>query len=139
MPAILVQCRTDLHASNCLVPTYPRQSEFHAWRWVYLEEAIDTVFTDIPDLDGLRRECREGVAMSFAGKISIHPGQIEVINQEFTPSRADADDAAALIAAFEAHAARGAGAFAWKGQMVDMPHLTGARKIVERARQAGVI
>lgn len=102
-------------------------------------EAIDTVYTDIPDLDGLRRECREGVAMSFSGKISIHPGQIQVINEEFTPSRASADEAVELIAAFEQHAARGAGAFAWKGQMMDMPHLTRAKKIAERARQAGVI
>jgi citrate lyase subunit beta/citryl-CoA lyase len=102
-------------------------------------EAIDTVYTDIPDLDGLRRECLEGVAMGFSGKISIHPGQIEVINAAFTPSKADAEDAVALIAAFEAHARRGAGAFAWKGQMMDMPHLTRARKIAEQARRAGVI
>ena len=45
----------------------------------------------------------------------------------------------ALIAAFEEHARRGAGAFAWKGQMMDMPHLTRARKIAEQARRAGVI
>jgi citrate lyase subunit beta / citryl-CoA lyase len=102
-------------------------------------EAIDTVYTDIPDLDGLRRECLEGVAMGFSGKISIHPGQIEVINAAFTPSKADAEDAVAIIAAFEEHAQRGAGAFAWKGQMMDMPHLTRARKIAERARRAGVI
>ena len=102
-------------------------------------EAVDTVYTDIQNLDGLRSECREGVAMGFSGKISIHPGQIEVINQEFTPSRADALEAVELIAAFEAHAARGAGAFAWKGQMMDWPHLTRARKIAERARGAGVI
>jgi citrate lyase subunit beta / citryl-CoA lyase len=102
-------------------------------------EAIDTVFTDIPDLDGLRRECREGVAMGFSGKISIHPGQIEVINAEFTPSKEDAAEAVALIAAFEEHARRGAGAFAWKGQMMDMPHLTRARKIADRARRAGVL
>jgi len=102
-------------------------------------EAIDTVYTDIPDLDGLRLECREGVAMGFSGKISIHPGQIEVINAEFTPSKADAEDAIALIAAFEEHARRGAGAFAWKGQMMDMPHLTRARKIADRARRAGVL
>ncbi len=102
-------------------------------------EAIDTVYTDIADLDGLQRECREGVAMGFAGKISIHPGQIEVINAEFTPSRADAEEAVSLIAAFEEQARRGAGAFAWKGQMMDMPHLTRARKIAERARRAGVI
>ncbi|HET7876381.1 MAG TPA: CoA ester lyase [Methylomirabilota bacterium] len=102
-------------------------------------ESVDTVYTDIPDLDGLARECRDAVAMGFTGKISIHPSQIEVINREFTPSRADADEALALIAAFEEHARRGAGAFAWKGQMMDMPHLTRARKIAERARAAGVL
>jgi citrate lyase beta subunit len=102
-------------------------------------DSIDTVYTDIADLDGLRRECREGVAMGFAGKISIHPGQIDVINQEFTPSRDAAEEAVALIAAFEQHRQQGAGAFAWKGQMMDMPHLTRARKIAERARVAGVI
>ena len=102
-------------------------------------ESIDTVYTDIPDLDGLRRECREGVAMGFSGKISIHPGQIEVINQEFTPSKPEAEEALALIAAFEEHAKKGAGAFAWKGQMMDQPHLTRARKIADRARRAGVI
>jgi len=102
-------------------------------------EAIDTVYTDVADLEGLRRESREGVAMGFVGKISIHPGQIEPINQEFTPSRTDAEEAVALIGAFEEHARRGAGAFAWKGQMMDLPHLTRARKIAERARAAGVI
>src|SRR5216684_3959859 len=96
-------------------------------------------YLDIPDLAGLRRECREGVAMGFSGKISIHPSQIEVINAEFTPSKADAEEAVALIAAFEEQARRGSGAFAWKGQMMDMPHLTRARKIAERARRAGVL
>ena len=102
-------------------------------------EALDTVYTDLADLEGLRRECQEGVWMGFSGKISIHPSQIEVINSVFTPSKADAEEAVALIAAFEEHARRGAGAFAWKGQMMDMPHLTRARKIVERARHARVI
>jgi citrate lyase subunit beta/citryl-CoA lyase len=102
-------------------------------------EALDTVYTDIADLEGLRRECREAVAMGFTGKISIHPGQIDPINQEFTPSRGDAEEALALIAAFEEHARRGAGAFAWKGQMMDMPHLTRARAIADRARRARVI
>jgi citrate lyase subunit beta / citryl-CoA lyase len=102
-------------------------------------EALDTVYTDIPDLEGLRRECRDGAAMGFSGKISIHPNQIEVINQEFTPSKADGEDALALIAAFEEHAKKGAGAFTWKGQMMDQPHLTRAKKIADRARRAGVI
>jgi citrate lyase subunit beta/citryl-CoA lyase len=102
-------------------------------------EAIDTVFTDLADLAGLRAECDEGVAMGFAGKISIHPGQIAVINQAFTPSRDEAEDARALIAAFAENARRGTGAFTWKGQMVDQPHLTRAEKTLERARRAGVV
>jgi citrate lyase subunit beta / citryl-CoA lyase len=96
-------------------------------------QAIDSVFTDIADLDGLRRECEEGVAMGFAGKISIHPGQIDVINEVFTPSAADVADARALVEAFEVHAQRGVFAFRYRGQMVDAPHLTRARSIVARA------
>jgi citrate lyase subunit beta/citryl-CoA lyase len=95
--------------------------------------AIDTVYTDIADLDGLRRECEEGVAMGFVGKISIHPSQIAVINEAFTPSAGDVAEARELIAAFEEHAARGVYAFRFKGLMVDAPHLARARKILARA------
>jgi citrate lyase subunit beta/citryl-CoA lyase len=96
-------------------------------------EALDTVYTDIADLDGLRRECEDGVAMGFSGKISIHPSQIEVINQAFTPPAAVVDEARALVAAFEEHRRRGVFAFRFKGQMVDAPHLTRALKIIARA------
>lgn len=96
-------------------------------------QAIDTVYTDIADLDGLRRECEEGVAMGFVGKISIHPGQIPVINEVFTPSALEIEDARALVQAFEEHAQGGVYAFRFKGQMVDAPHLTRARKVLARA------
>ncbi len=102
-------------------------------------EAIDTVFTDIPNLEGLRRECQEALAMGFTGKISIHPSQIPVINEVFTPSREEVQAARELIAAFEEHRRRGSGAFAFKGQMVDMPHLDRAQKVVDRARRAGIL
>ena len=94
---------------------------------------LDTVYTDIADVDGLRRECEEGVAMGFSGKISIHPSQIEVINAVFTPDKTLVAEARELIALFEQHRARGVYAFRFKGQMVDAPHLTRARKLVERA------
>jgi citrate lyase subunit beta/citryl-CoA lyase len=96
-------------------------------------DALDTVYTDIADLAGLRRECDEGVAMGFSGKISIHPSQIEVINDAFTPAAAVVDEARELVAAFEEHRRRGVYAFRFKGQMVDAPHLTRARKIIARA------
>ncbi len=96
-------------------------------------DALDTVYTDIADLDGLRRECDEGVAMGFAGKMSIHPGQVPVINEAFTPAKAVVDEARELVAAFAEHRARGVYAFRFKGQMVDAPHLTRAQKIIARA------
>jgi citrate lyase subunit beta / citryl-CoA lyase len=96
-------------------------------------EAIDTVFTDIADLVGLRRECEDGVAMGFTGKISIHPNQIAVINDVFTPPKAAIDEARELVALFAEHAGRGVYAFTFKGQMVDAPHLTRARKLLARA------
>jgi citrate lyase subunit beta/citryl-CoA lyase len=96
-------------------------------------EAIDTVYTDIADLDGLRRECDEGVQMSFTGKISIHPTQIQVINDAFTPAPEAVAEARALVAAFAEARGRGVYAFTFKGQMVDAPHLTRALKILARA------
>jgi citrate lyase subunit beta/citryl-CoA lyase len=96
-------------------------------------QALDTVYTDIADLDGLRRECEEGVAMGFTGKISIHPSQIEVINQAFTPQPAVVAEAQELVTAFEEHRRRGVFAFRFKGQMVDAPHLTRALKIIAQA------
>ena len=94
---------------------------------------LDTVYTDIADLEGLRRECEDGVAMGFSGKISIHPSQIAVINEAFTPDKALVAEARELVALFEEHRARGAYAFRFKGQMVDAPHLARARKLLERA------
>jgi citrate lyase subunit beta/citryl-CoA lyase len=94
---------------------------------------LDTVYTDIADLEGLRRECEDGVAMGFSGKISIHPSQIEVINAVFTPDKTLVAEARELVALFEEHRARGVYAFRFKGQMVDAPHLTRARKLIERA------
>jgi len=96
-------------------------------------EAIDTVYTDIADLAGLRRECDDAVAMGFAGKISIHPGQIDVINAAFTPAAAAIDEARRLVAAFEEHRRRGVYAFSFNGQMVDAPHLARALKLLARA------
>jgi citrate lyase subunit beta/citryl-CoA lyase len=94
---------------------------------------LDTVYTDIADLDGLRRECEDAVAMGFSGKISIHPSQIEVINAAFTPSADELTEARELEAQFDEHARLGLFAFRFKGQMVDAPHLARARKVIARA------
>jgi citrate lyase subunit beta/citryl-CoA lyase len=96
-------------------------------------EALDTVYTDIADLAGLRGECEDAVAMGFGGKISIHPDQIAVINAVFTPDGAVVEEARELVALFEEHRRRGVYAFRFKGQMVDAPHLSRALKLIARA------
>jgi citrate lyase subunit beta / citryl-CoA lyase len=96
-------------------------------------DATDTVYTDITDLDGLRQECEDAVAMGFSGKISIHPSQIDVINAAFTPSKEELEEARELVAAFEQATSRGAYALTFRGRMVDAPHLARARKVIARA------
>ena len=100
-------------------------------------EPLDTVFVDIRDTEGLRRECLEGAWMGFTGKITIHPSQVEVVNEVFSPSPADVAEAKELLAAFEENRKVGQMAFSFKGQMVDVPHLTRAQKILERAERQG--
>jgi citrate lyase subunit beta/citryl-CoA lyase len=101
-------------------------------------QPLDTVFVDIQDTDGLRRECREGAWMGYTGKITIHPSQIAIVNEAFSPSTEEIAEARELLAAFEENRRAGRMAFSFKGQMVDVPHLTRARKILELAEQAGL-
>ena len=95
--------------------------------------AIDAVWTDLDDLDGLRRESEAGAALGFDGKITIHPSQIEIVNQAFTPSAEAVEHARALVAAFAEHAAQGRMSFRFEGAMVDAPHLARARRLLTRA------
>lgn len=101
-------------------------------------QPLDTVFVDIKDTEGLRRDCLEGAWMGFTGKITIHPSQIEIVNEIFTPSPEEIAESKALLEAFEENQKAGKMAFSFKGQMVDVPHLTRARTILERARLAGL-
>lgn len=98
-------------------------------------QPIDAVYVDFRDTEGLRAECGEGARLGFTGKISIHPDQIDVINEAFTPSMAHVAEARALIEAFGRAQAEGRMAFTFNGQLVDAPHLSRARALLERARR----
>ena len=100
-------------------------------------QPLDTVYVDIKNEEGLRAECLEGAAMGFTGKISIYPAQIDVINDAFTPSDVEIAETKELLALFEENAKQGLMAFQFKGQMVDVPHLTQARRIMALAEKLG--
>jgi citrate lyase subunit beta / citryl-CoA lyase len=92
--------------------------------------AIDTVFVDFHNPEGLRREAEEARRDGFAGKLAIHPNQIAIINEVFTPSATAIADAEAVIAAFATDP--GAGVVGLNGVMYDRPHLERAKRLLAR-------
>ncbi len=91
-------------------------------------EAIDTVFRDFRNPNGLQASCEKARSDGFSGKLAIHPAQVDVINEAFAPSREELEHAQQLIALFEANP--GAGTLSLNGLMVDIPHLKQARKLL---------
>jgi citrate lyase subunit beta/citryl-CoA lyase len=94
-------------------------------------QAIDTVYVDYRNEAGLRRECEEARRDGFTGKMAIHPAQIPIINEVFTPTSEAVAKAKAVIAAFAA--TPGAGTVGIGGMMYDRPHLEQARALLTRA------
>lgn len=92
--------------------------------------AIDTVFVNFRDEEGFRRECLEAERDGFTAKLAIHPAQIEVINEVFTPSPEAIVHAVAVVEAFAA--AGNPGVVAIDGQMYDIPHLRRAERLLAR-------
>lgn len=90
--------------------------------------AIETVYPAFRDLEGLAAYASRGRRDGFTGMMAIHPDQVKVINEAFTPSDAELKHARAVVAAFDAHP--GAGAVTLDGKMVDRPHLIQARKLL---------
>lgn len=97
-------------------------------------QAIDTVYVDFHNQDGLRQEAIQGVQMGFSGKQIIHPNQVVPVQEAFTPSEAEIANAERLVRVFEDHKERGQGAFALDGRMVDMPVVKAAERVLARAR-----
>jgi citrate lyase subunit beta/citryl-CoA lyase len=95
-------------------------------------QPVDGVFADFRDDAGLRAEAEAAQREGFTGKLAIHPAQVQVINDAFTPTPDEIGHAKAVIEAFEAEP--DAGTLAVGGRMVDRPHLEQALRVLERAR-----
>jgi citrate lyase subunit beta/citryl-CoA lyase len=99
--------------------------------------AVDRVFPNFRDADALRSEAEAAARDGFTAKLAIHPGQVAVINEVFTPSREMIARAQTIVAAFEA--VSGAGVIGFEGEMLDLPHLANAKALLERAADAGLV
>ena len=96
-------------------------------------DALDAVFIAIGAIEELRRDALRARALGFRGKMAIHPSQIDVITEVFTPSAADIGRARRLVDAYDAAVARGEAVFRLDNQMVDMPVVIRARRVLAHA------
>jgi len=95
-------------------------------------QPIDTVYIDFRDAQGFREEARLAARDGFTGKMAIHPNQVEVINEVFTPRPEDIAVSEEIVKAFADNPQ--AGVIGIRGQMVDRPHLARAQRILARAK-----
>ena len=102
-------------------------------------QAIDIVFVNFKDAVNLKIDAMLGAQMGFVGKQIIHPNQVKITQEAFSPSDAAIDYAERLLGAFEIAESEGAGVIAFEGTMIDMPLVKFARSVIERAKAAGKI
>ena len=102
-------------------------------------QAIDSVFSDVADLEGLRRWGEASRAAGFEGMGCIHPGQIRVIHEAFAPSAVEIEKAQKVVTAFEEAQSKGLAVVSLGSKMIDPPVVQRALKLVERAKTMGVI
>ncbi|MCP5400378.1 MAG: CoA ester lyase [Sphingobium sp.] len=95
--------------------------------------AIETVYANVRDRDGLHAEAYRAAAEGFSGMMAIHPDQIRTINAAFSPTAAEFAEARQIIRLFEKHPESGVATL--NGKMVDAPHHKRARAIIKRARR----
>jgi citrate lyase subunit beta/citryl-CoA lyase len=100
-------------------------------------DAIDTLHTDFEDTEGLRTDTGRGIRMGYDGRMAIHPRQVGVINDAFTPDPERVAWAERVLEAREAAAAEGQGVFEVDGEMIDAPLVARAERILDRVEAAG--
>jgi citrate lyase subunit beta/citryl-CoA lyase len=117
---------------------YARQRLVNAARAAGVQ-AIDSVYGDVGDVDGLRGWAMRARAMGFEGMGCVHPRQIRPIHEAFAPSAAEIERALKIVAAFDEATAKGLGVVSLGTRMIDPPVVLRAQRIVDLAKRSGLV
>jgi len=101
-------------------------------------QAVDGVWPDLQDTEGLKVFARQSRRLGFSGISVIHPAQVEIANAAFTPAADEIDYAKRVLEAFDEARARGEGAVAFGGQLLDLPIVDRARQTLDLAESLGI-
>jgi citrate lyase beta subunit len=124
MGAVRTPSGSEVFAARSLVVLYAA---------AYDLQAIDLVNVNFTELETLRAEARQGAKMGYSGKQVIHPRQVSVVQEAFTPDAAEIQRAQRIVSAYAEQKTSGKGAFALDGQMVDLPVMKAAERVLARA------
>lgn len=102
-------------------------------------DALDTVYSNLNDMETFRAEVEFIKTLGFDGKSIINPRQIEVVNEVFTPTEKDIEKAKAIVAAIKEAEKKGSGVIALNGKMIDRPVVIRAERTITLAKAAGVL
>jgi citrate lyase subunit beta/citryl-CoA lyase len=102
-------------------------------------QAVDGVWVDLNDNDGLLGFAKQSRELGFSGMSCIHPAQVQAINNTFSPTAEEIDYCRKVLRAFEEANARGDGSIAFGGQLIDRPIVERARRTIEMAKSLNLI
>ena len=102
-------------------------------------DVVDTVYLNIHDHEGLRAEAAQAAALAFTGKLTIHPAQIPIIHDAFTPSADRVERAQRILEVWRQAEVEGRGVCTLDGDLIEKPVVESEQRILERARMAGAL
>lgn len=102
-------------------------------------DAIDTVWSDVSDIEGFKKEAESAKNLGFAGKSCIHPSQIKIVHNIFTPSMEEVKKSLEIVEAAKLANIQSGGVITVNGKMVDIPVIAKAERVVSLAKGAGLI
>ena len=100
-------------------------------------DAVDTIYLNVKDPEGLRAEAQQAVGLGFAGKLAIHPGQLPILHAAFTPDADRVARAERILEAWRQAQAEGRGVCALDGLLIERPVVEAERRVLRRARCLG--
>ena len=102
-------------------------------------QAIDSVFSDVGDMDGLARTVQVSKSLGFDGMGCIHPRQIKVIHENFAPGKQEMERACNIVNAFDIASSKGLGVVSLGSKMIDPPVVKRAQKVVKLGLELGLL